>query len=204
MADDRAAVGGLVQARATRAVRQQSTPYTVRTVVNGEGKSLELVVGPSIEDIDALPVSVVLCSDAVIRANADGAMNSGCVGTGLASRKHPHLDAHLVHRIVFVHICSMRQLRDKDSRHCLQGPAQHADNIFYSYNQQDDIADHAGSIPTTIVSWDLSLDELRTSCSDPTRKPNEVARSGADVFGAEIVHMSVVQRRGRSQESAEQ
>ncbi len=77
------------------------------TVVNGEGKSLELVVGPSIEDIDALPVSVVFYSDAVVRTNADGVMYTGRVGTGLTSCKHPHLDAHLVHRCVLVHICKL-------------------------------------------------------------------------------------------------
>jgi len=78
----------------------------IRTVVNGEGKSLELVVVPSIEDIDALPVSVVLCSDAVVRTSADGVMYTARIGAGLASRKHPHLDAHLVYRIVFVHTCN--------------------------------------------------------------------------------------------------
>ncbi len=55
------------------------------------------------------------------------------------------------------------------------------------------------------MSWDFSLDELRGSCWNRIPfKINEIARGGADVFRAEIVYMSVVQRRSRNRNSAEQ
>jgi hypothetical protein len=88
----------------------------------------------------------------------------------------------------------MSQVRgpDRDSRGCS------------SFHEQHDIDAHAGSIPTTIVSWDLSLDELRGSCGYKITKRIEVARGGADVFRAEIVYMSVIQRHSLNKDSEEQ